>query len=105
MKRVIKSIMVRIGWVVLIAYPAIIKMDGPKFRERSEDEYSRLRTSELFDIFMYKFRHEQIHPADMHEMEKVQKVLLGKPLPDKRYFYQSLEGWKKRTYKGFLIIK
>ena len=88
----------------LIAYPAIIKMDGPKFRERSKKEYSRLRTSELFNIYMYKLTHERVHPEDMDELEKVQNVLSRQPLPEKYCFYKSLDGWKKRVYKGFLTV-
>ncbi|MCX6814882.1 MAG: hypothetical protein NTY20_04515 [Candidatus Aenigmarchaeota archaeon] len=84
--------------------------EKPIFGEHSEEAYLNLRTKELFDLYvsmlMQKRVHDKrFHPGDRDELEKVQGVLYNNTLPEKFYFYQSLGGWQKSLYKGFLILK
>jgi len=81
-------------------------MEKPKFRERSEEEYSSLRTSELFSMYLYTLTHEDIHPADMDKKEKFAEALFRRPLAERYDFYKSLPvGPAKSLYKAFLISK
>jgi hypothetical protein len=80
------------------------------FEGRSEEAYSNLRTKELFDLYarmlmQKKLQDKKFHPGDMDELYKVMYVLDSHKLPEKFYFYQSIDGWQKSLYKGFLIKK